>query len=87
LVQNYAKTGGNRRTTDYPIPMWKYTDIESLTFNGINIEEDLNRLRNHIMFPVKRPSTLDTIARRAMDQTIPSGSISMANLLDEQSLN
>jgi len=49
-------------------------------------KEDLSRLRNHIMFSVKRFSTMYTIAREAMGQIILSGSISMANLLDEQSI-
>jgi len=67
-------------------PTWKYADTDSLAASGIYTEEDLNRLRNHIMFPVERPSTLNTIARGAMGHSIPSGSISIANLLDEQSL-
>jgi len=39
------------------------------------------------MFPVEKPSMLNTIARRAMGQRISEGSISMMNLLDEQSLD
>jgi hypothetical protein len=39
------------------------------------------------MFPVEKPSMLNTIAKGAMGQRIPEGSISMINLLDEKSLD
>jgi len=39
------------------------------------------------MFPVERHATLDTIARGAMGHTIPAESISLSNLLDEESLD
>lgn len=39
------------------------------------------------MFPMEKPSMLNTIARGAMGQEIPAGSLSLTNLLDEESLN
>lgn len=39
------------------------------------------------MFPMEKPSMLNTIARGAMGQDIPPGSFSMMNLMDEESLN
>lgn len=39
------------------------------------------------MFPVEKPSMLNTIARGAMGQSIPAGVISMAGLLDEEALD
>jgi len=41
------------------------------------------------MFPVEKPSMLNTIARGVMEQRIErkKGNISMMNLLDEQSLD
>ncbi|KAH0946869.1 hypothetical protein HN011_011953 [Eciton burchellii] len=51
------------------------------------LEQRARSLRSHIMFPVERPSILNTIARGAMGQRIPEGSISMINLLDEKSLD
>jgi len=39
------------------------------------------------MFPVEKPSILNTIARRAMGKHIPEGSITMLNLLDKKSLD
>lgn len=68
-------------------PTWHYVNPTSLANGGIYKNEDLDRLRTHIMFPVERPSTLNTIARGAMGGNIPAGSISMVNLLDEESLN
>ena len=68
-------------------PSWKYVSPDSLATSGIYTAEDLDRLRDHIMFPVEKPSMLNTIARGAMGQDIPSGSISMLNLLDEESLD
>ncbi|KYN20692.1 hypothetical protein ALC57_06951 [Trachymyrmex cornetzi] len=67
-------------------PAWKYVSPDSLATSGIYTTEDLSRLRTHIMFPVEKPATLNTIARGAMGGTIPAGSISMMNLLDEKSL-
>lgn len=67
-------------------PTWKYVSPSSLATSGIYTSEDLDRLRNHIMFPVEKPSMLNTLARGAMGQSIPAGSVSMLNLLDESSL-
>lgn len=68
-------------------PTWHYVNPTSLASGGIYRNEDLDRLRTHIMFPVERPSALNTIARGAMGGSIPPGSLSIANLLDEESLN
>jgi len=68
-------------------PTWKYSSPSSLATSGIYTNEDLDRLRMHIMFPVEKPSMLNTLARGAMGGRIPAGSISIVNLLDEESLN
>ncbi|KYN08239.1 hypothetical protein ALC62_00780 [Cyphomyrmex costatus] len=68
-------------------PTWHYTSSSSLATSGIYSTEDLDRLRAHIMFPVERPSIVNTLARGAMGNDIPAGSISLSNLLDEDSLN
>lgn len=68
-------------------PKWKYVSPSSLATSGIYSSEDLDRLRNHIMFPVEKPSMLNTLARGAMGQSVPPGSISLIHLLDEQSLD
>ncbi|KYM93373.1 hypothetical protein ALC62_16025 [Cyphomyrmex costatus] len=53
-------------------PAWHYTSSSSLATSGIYTSEDLDRLRSHIMFPVERPSMLNTIARGAMGNDIPN---------------
>lgn len=67
-------------------PGWKYVSPDALANSGIYSEEDLTRLRNHIMFPVEKPATLNYIAHGAMGGNVPAGTISLSNLLDEQSL-
>lgn len=66
---------------------WKYVSPASLATSGIYSDEDIDRLRDHIMFPMEKPSMPNTIARGAMGQEIPAGSFSITNLLDEESLN
>lgn len=62
-------------------PAWKYVSPDSLASSGIYTSEGLDRLRDHIMFPMEKPSMLNTIARGAMGQEVPAGSLSMMNLL------
>ena len=68
-------------------PSWRYVSPDSLASSGIYTSEDLDRLRDHIMFPMEKPSMLNTIARGAMGQEVPAGSLSMLNLLDEKTLD
>jgi hypothetical protein len=68
-------------------PLWKYMIPTTLATSGIYTSEDLDRLRNHIMFPVEKPSTLNNLAKGTMGHAIPVGSLSTAGLLDEQALN
>jgi len=67
-------------------PAWKYVSPAGLATSGIYSSEDLDRLRDHIMFPVEKPQMLNTIARGAMGQDLPPGSVSMMNLFDDQTL-
>lgn len=67
-------------------PTWKYVSPTSLATSGIYSSDDLDRLRNHIMFPVEKPSMLNTLAKGAMGQYVPPGSFDMNNLLDEKAL-
>jgi len=60
---------------------------ESLATSGIYSGEDLDRLRDYIMFPVEKPSMLSTLAKGAMGHYVPPSSISMTSLLDENSLH
>jgi len=89
----FRMTPGPMETIAPPIiqplthPTWHYVNPTSLAASGIYSSEDLDRLRTHIMFPVERPSMVNNIVRGAMGESVPSGSISMLNLLDEESLN
>jgi len=89
----FRMTPGPMETIAPPIiqplthPTWHYVNPTSLAASGIYSSEDLDRLRTHIMFPVERPSMVNNIVREAMGESVPSGSISMLNLLDEDSLN
>lgn len=67
-------------------PKWKYIDPSNLATSGIYSTEDLERLRNHILFPVEKPAMLNTIAHGAMGGNIPAGTVSLYNMLDEESL-
>lgn len=68
-------------------PTWRYISPTTLADGGIYKTEDLDRLKTHIMFPVEKPAALSSLARGAMGETLPPGSISMVNLLDEDALN
>ena len=67
-------------------PTWKYINPGSLAMSGIYTPEDLEDLKDHIMFPAERPAVLNTMARGIMGRstTLIGGSIS--NLLDEASM-
>lgn len=65
-------------------PNWKYISPGSLATSGIYSEQDLEELRDHIMFPAERPAMLNTLARGMMGQpTAMLGGGSFANFLDE----
>jgi chromosome condensin MukBEF MukE localization factor len=66
---------------------WKYLAPKSLATSGIYSQQDLEELRDHIMFPAEKGAVLHTIARDFTKQSIPSDAISLQNLLDEDSLN
>ncbi|KMQ82786.1 hypothetical protein RF55_21878 [Lasius niger] len=48
---------------------WKYSSPGSLATSGIYTENDLEELRDHIMFPAERPAVLNNIARGVMGRT------------------
>lgn len=66
---------------------WKYLAPKSLAVSGIYSQQDLDELRDHIMFPAEKSAVLHTIARGFTGQSFPSDTVSLQNLLDENSLN
>lgn len=87
ITTNVAETLSPPVIQPLTTPTWRYVSPDTLATSGIYTTEDLDRLRDHIMFPVEKPSMLNTLARGAMGQDVPRGSISMINLMDEDSLN
>jgi len=66
---------------------WKYLTPGPLAVSGIYFSKDIERLRDHIMFPVEKPALLNSMARGISGYSIQDGSLSLYNLLDEESLN
>lgn len=67
-------------------PQWKYVSPAHLATSGIYSPEDLDRLPDHIMFPVEKPALMNSIAQAAMGRLVPQGSIPLYNLMDEDTL-
>lgn len=65
---------------------WKYLTPGPLAVSGIYSQKDLEKLRDHIMFPAEKSALLNTMARGMTGHTFQDGSVSMYNLLDEASL-
>ena len=66
---------------------WKYAIPGPLAISGIYSETDIEKLRNHIMFPAEKPALLNEVARRITGYPISANGVSVYNLLDEASLN
>jgi len=65
---------------------WEYLTPGPLAVSGIYSEKDIEKLRDHIMFPAEKPALLNTMARGISGHTIHDNTVSMYNLLDEASL-
>jgi len=65
---------------------WEYLTPGPLAVSGIYSEKDIEKLRDHIMFPAEKPALLNTMARGISGRAIHDGTVSMYNLLDEASL-
>jgi len=65
---------------------WSYATPGPLAISGIYSQSDLDKLRDHIMFPAEKPAVLNAMARGMTGHTIPGDALSIYNLLDEASL-
>jgi len=65
---------------------WNYATPGPLAISGIYSQKDLDKLRDHIMFPAEKPAVLNAMARGMTGHAIPGDAISLYNLLDEASL-
>ncbi|KYQ50688.1 hypothetical protein ALC60_10231 [Trachymyrmex zeteki] len=66
-------------------PSWRYIITFSLG-SGIYSQNDLDELNDHIMFPAERPAVLNTVARGIMGHSTILHGGSLANLIDEASI-
>ena len=62
---------------------WKYTNPSSLATSGIYSQSDLDKLRDHIMFPAEKPMILNSLAREITGHPTINQRISLANLFNE----
>ncbi|XP_077276899.1 uncharacterized protein LOC143905365 [Temnothorax americanus] len=49
-------------------PTWDYNDPGSLATSGIYTNQDLEKLRDHIIFPAEKTEILNTVARGVMGE-------------------
>lgn len=100
LPAQYLIDGNWYRFSPHPIPVqkphqlspvtqptWTYNPIGNLASSGIYTDQEISDLRDRIMFPAERPALLNTIARGSAGYPIPPGSISLRNLLDNETIN
>lgn len=67
-------------------PSWRYISPGALATSGIYSQNDLDELKDHIMFPAERPAVLNTVARGIMGHSTILHGGSLANLIDEASI-
>lgn len=68
-------------------PTWTYSSIGYLATSGIYTTNEIEDLRDRIMFPAEKPALLNNIARGSIGYAIPQGSISLKNFLDSETLD
>ncbi|XP_039315264.1 uncharacterized protein LOC120359894 [Solenopsis invicta] len=66
---------------------WSYLTPGPLAVSGIYSEKDIERLREHIMFPAEKPAVLNSIARGLTGHSFDPNTVSLYNMLDEDALN
>ncbi|XP_071572624.1 uncharacterized protein [Temnothorax nylanderi] len=67
-------------------PTWQYNDPGPLAASGIYTNNELENLRDQIMFPAERNGILNTMARGVKGEPVLTQGISLSHLLDENSL-
>ena len=66
---------------------WSYLTPGPLAVSGIYTQQDIEKLRDHIMFPAEKPALLNAVARGLTGHPVNADSVSLYKLLDEDSLN
>ena len=62
---------------------WTYQNPGNLATGGIYTDKDLEQLRDHINFPMEKPSLLNIIARYLGGRQVTSGN-PITDILDDQ---
>lgn len=65
---------------------WKYINAGDLATSGIYTEQEINELRERIMFPVERGAILNDIAREMRGEPVADRDGSIMRLLDEDTV-
>ena len=61
-------------------PSWKYISPGALATSGIDLQSDLEELKDHIMFSAKRSAILNTTARDILRRSTVINEGSLSNL-------
>lgn len=96
LPAQYQMEGEWYRFTPHPVPItapqtlqpsiqptWEYSPIGNLGQSGIYSMEEVEKLRDRIMFPAEKPALLNNIARGSAGYEVAPGIFSLRGLLDE----
>ncbi|XP_015596324.1 uncharacterized protein LOC107268248 [Cephus cinctus] len=67
-------------------PTWEYQSID-VGSSGIYSDQEMEKLRKHIMFPAEKPAVLSNVARGVTGQTMEKQGMSISYLLDEETIN
>lgn len=66
---------------------WKYIDPSNLATGGIYSPDELENLKDHVMFPLRKISIIDDLAQGAAGQNHPTDNFKLYNLFDEHTLS
>jgi hypothetical protein len=89
VAQAHAKTNrgnGTTRAPSKPTPNVAIFCTSSLATSGIYTQNDLDALRDHVMFPAEKTAVLNTIARGAAGKAIVPGTVNVLVIMDETTL-
>lgn len=67
-------------------PTWEYVEPQNIATSGIYTSQEIEELKNHIMFPVEKHAALESLAQGITGNQYSPGSISITNLLTEKEL-
>lgn len=63
-------------------PSWDYKSIGNLATSGIYSQQEIDQLKNEVMFPADRPAILNILARKMNGMNTNMNSISLGSIMD-----